>query len=145
MEKEIGSKLKSYPREVFFEGLRGEEILRLGKEELDQLVFLGEPIVFRIGSATLLGSFKVDGEQLTIELAQIEGGGEGVLPALASLTKRYAVLHGLLRVEWIVHAVFCAQPNLKLRRVLEHRGFSIKQIAGIGEAYYLVDFVQLSS
>ena len=100
---------------------------------------MGEPIVFRVGSASLLGSFKLNGEQLTIELAQIEGGGEGVLPALASLAKRYAVLHGLLRVEWIVHAVTCAKPNLKLRRVLDGRGFTIKNIAGVGEAYYLLD------
>jgi len=68
-----------------------------------------------------------------------------VLPALASVARRYAVLHGFLRVEWIVHAVTCANPNLKLRRVLEHRGFSIKRIAGIGDAYYYVDVVKLSS
>jgi hypothetical protein len=137
VEEEIGSKLKPHAREVLFEGLSAEEILR--EEEVNQFVLMGEPIVFRIGSASLLGSFKVNGEQLTIELAQIEGGGEGVLPALASLAKRYAVLHGLLRIEWIVHAVTCAKPNLKLRRVLDRRGFKVKNIAGVGEAYYLLD------
>lgn len=140
METEVGPKLK--PREILFEGLRDEEILSLAKEELDQLIFLGQPIVFRVGSATVLGSFAVNDEQLTVELAQIEGGGEGVLPALASLARRYAMLHGLLRVEWIVHAVSCAKPNLKLRRVLERRGFSIRQIAGTGEAYYFLDRVK---
>jgi hypothetical protein len=59
--------------------------------------------------------------------------------SLASLARRYAILHGLSRVEWIVHAVSCAKPNLKLRRVLERRGFAIKQIAEVGDAYYLVD------
>ena len=140
MEKEVGARAKS--REILFEGFREEDILSLSKEDVDQLIFVGEPIVFRVGSATVLGSFKVAGEQLTIELAQIEGGGEGVLPALASLARRYAVLHGLLRVEWIVHAVSCAKPNLKLRRVLERRGFSIKQITAIGEAYYFLDNVE---
>jgi hypothetical protein len=42
-------------------------------------------------------------------------------------------------VEWIVHAVSCAKPNLKLRRVLEHRGFIIETIDGIGEAYHLLE------
>jgi hypothetical protein len=63
-------------REVLFEGLRDEQILNLPKEEVDQLILLGEPIVFRVGSAILLGSFRADSEQLRIELAQIEGGGE---------------------------------------------------------------------
>jgi len=29
--------------------------------------------------------------------------------------------------------------DLKLRRVLEHRGFMIKEIEGIGEAYHLLE------
>jgi hypothetical protein len=45
----------------------------------------------------------------------------------------------LRAVEWIVHAVSCAKPNLKLRRVLHRRGFTIQQLAGVGEAYHFVD------
>jgi len=48
------------------------------------------------------------------------------------------VRRGLSAVEWIVHAVNCARPNPKLRRVLERRGFEVRDIAGIGEAYYFV-------
>ena len=76
-----------------------------------------------------------------IELAQIEGGGEGVLIGLASLAKRYAKLHGLSEIEWIVHAITCAKPNLKLRRVLERRGFVVRSIDGIGDAYHLIETV----
>ena len=126
-------------REVLFEGLSEQEILNLPQEELDNLVLLGEPLVFRAGSAVLPGSFKVTHDRLVIELAQIEGGGEGVLISLASLARRYAQLRKLTGVEWIVHAVTCAKPNLKLRRVLEHRGFSIEEIEGIGEAYHLIE------
>jgi hypothetical protein len=72
---------------------------------------------------------------LQVTLAQIEGGGEGVLPALSQLIENYARLQGLDGVEWIVHAVHCAKPNLKLKRVLERRGFAIKQI-GKTTAYY---------
>jgi len=129
------------PREVLFEGFREEEILNLPKETVEHLILLGEPIVFRVGSAVLLGSFKIHFNRLVVELAQIEGGGEGVLVSLASLSRRYAKLHGLTSVEWIVHAVSCAKPNLKLRRVLERRGFVIKQIEEVGEAYYLIDSV----
>src|SRR6266705_5054559 len=120
------------PREVLFEGFREEEILNLPKETVEHLILLGEPIVFRVGSAVLLGSFKIHFNRLVVELAQIEGGGEGVLVSLASLSRRYAKLHALTSVEWIVHAVSCAKPNLKLRRVLERRGFVIKQIEEVG-------------
>src|ERR1700722_20153551 len=118
--------------EVLFEGLPENEILKLPKETIEELVLIGEPLVFRVGSAVLLGSFKVEADRLVIELAQIEGGGEGVLVSLASLTRRYATLHGLSGVDWIVHAVSCAKPNLKLRRVLERRGVGGKQNAGGG-------------
>lgn len=128
-------------RKVLFEGLREEEILNLPREIVEQLILLGEPLVFRIGSAVVLGSFKIDTNRLVIELVQIEGGGEGVLPALASLAKRYTKLQQLSQIEWIVHALSCAKPNLKLRRVLERRGFVISQVAGVGEAYHLIDSV----
>jgi hypothetical protein len=72
---------------------------------------IGQPLVFRAGSATILGSFKRYTSRLVIELAQIEGGGEGVLISLAALVKRYATLNGLTEIEWIVHAVTCAKPN----------------------------------
>jgi hypothetical protein len=47
------------------------------------MLLLGEPIVFRIGTATLVGSFNVDCKKLVVELAQIEGGGEGMLVSLS--------------------------------------------------------------
>jgi hypothetical protein len=128
-------------RDVLFEGLTGQEILNLPQEEVERLILLGEPLVFRAGSAVLLGSFRIVRDRLVIELAQIEGGGKGVLVSLASLARRYAALRKLAEVEWIVHAVSCAKPNLKLRRVLEHRGFIIEEIAGVGEAYHLVEAV----
>lgn len=127
------------PREVLFEGFSEDEILALPKATMEALIVLGEPLVFRAGSATILGSFKVSSNRLVIELAQIEGGGEGVLVSLASVARRYAALRNLKDIEWIVHAVTCAKPNLKLRRVLEHRGFVVEQIAGAGEAYHLID------
>lgn len=126
-------------REVLFEGLREEEILNLPQEHVDKLILLGEPLVFRVGSAQLLGSFRIASNRLVIELAQIEGGGEGILISLASLAKRYATLRKLSAIEWVVHAVSCAKPNLKLRRVLERRGFEVRQVEDFGEAYYLLE------
>lgn len=129
-------------REILFDGLSEEQILSLPGDEVEQLILLGKPLVFRAGSATILGLFRISDRRLVIELAQIEGGGEGVLIAIASLASRYARLRQLTGVEWIVHAVTCAKPNLKLRRVLERRGFVIKQVAGVGEAYYLLDPIE---
>jgi hypothetical protein len=126
-------------REVRFEGLTEAEVLALPQEEVNGLILLGEPLVFRVGSATLLGSFRVTDKRLIIELAQIDGGGEGVLVALSTLARRYAFGNGLSSIEWIVHAVTCAKPNPKLRRVLEQRRFVIDDISGIGPAYHLID------
>jgi hypothetical protein len=103
------------------------------------LVLNGEPMVFRAGSATVLGEFRRDKDCLVIELAQIEGGGEGVLVSLWSLVHRYARLQKIETIEWIVHAVTCAKPNLKLRRVLDRRGFTVRDIPGIGQAYYYLE------
>ena len=126
-------------RESRFEGHSAEEILNLPKDTVEQLILIGEALVFRVGSAVLLGSFRINDNRLVIELAQIDGGGDGVLISLAALARRYAQLHELSGVEGIVHAVSCAKPNIKLRRMLEHRGFSIREVEGIGEAYYFLD------
>ena len=133
--------MMSMSHKVKFEGLTEDEILNLPKDSVEALIVIGEPLVFRAGSAVILGSFTLSSNRLIIELAQIEDGGEGVLISLASLTKRYARLNGLAEIEWIVHAVSCAKPNLKLRRVLEHRGFEVRQVEGVGQAYHLVDSI----
>jgi hypothetical protein len=61
------------------------------------------------------------------------------------LAKRYVTLRKLSGVEWIDHAVTCAKPNLKLRRVLERRGFVVKNVEGVGEADYLVSRLRARS
>jgi len=128
-------------KEILLEGFSPEEILRLPADQVEVLVFTGQPIVFRAGSATILGEFRLNTRTLVIELAQIEGGGEGVLIAIGSLARRYAQLHGLDAVEWIVHAVNCAKPNLKLRKILDRRGFTLREVPGIGQAYQYLDHV----
>jgi hypothetical protein len=125
--------------QIDIEGYTPEEILGLPDEQLDAFVLAGEPLVFRAGSAEILGEFKVRGSSLFVELAQIDGGGEGVLPALTSLAQKYARKRGLKKIEWVVHAINCAKPNLKLRRVMERRGFVVTEVKGVGQAYYLVD------
>lgn len=129
-------------KRIDIEGYTAEEILVLPDEQLDALALSGEPLVFRAGTAEILGEFKVSGESLIIELAQIDGGGEGVLPTLTSLANRYAKQRGLKKVEWIVHALNCAEPNLKLRRVMERRGFQVRDVEGVGKAYYLVSVIE---
>jgi len=91
--------------------------------------------VFKVGTANVLGQVRL-GDSLTIELAQIDGGGEGVLLTFSLLAEALARQRGIGAIEWIVHAVSCAKPNLKLRRVLEKRDFVVKELPGIGAAYY---------
>jgi hypothetical protein len=129
---------RSVQAKIFFEGFSAEEILALPAGQIDALILNGEPHVLRIGSATVRGEFRRSSGRLVIELAQIEGGGEGILTALSALALRYAKQQKIEAVEWIVHAVHCAHPNLKLRRMLERRGFTIRSLPDTGEAYYLL-------
>ena len=121
---------------MLIEGYTVDEVLQLSNEEMRMLVLRDEPLVFKVGSANLLGRFKVADDALVMELAHVDGGGEGALPSLASLASRYAKREGLAFVEWRVHAVHCAKPNVKLRRVLERRGFIVRQIDSVGECYW---------
>ena len=121
---------------IRIEGYTPDELLSVLDEEREQLVFSGRPVAFRIGSASVLGQFAIGGDAVAIELAQIDGGGEGVLPVLASVARRFARKRGLRAIEWFVYATHCARPNLKLRRVLEHRGFTVRDMPGRGVCYY---------
>ena len=129
-------------KQINIEGYSPEEIINLPDEQLDALVLAGEPLVFRAGTAEILGEFQIRDQSLFVELAQIDGGGEGVLPTLAALARSYARKRGLKKVEWIVHALNCAKPNPKLRRVMERRGFIVTEVEGVGQAYYLVDEIE---
>jgi len=64
--------------QIKFEGLTADELLQLQNDEVDVLVLSGNPMVFAVGSAKVLGSFAIKERVLHVELAQIDGGGEGV-------------------------------------------------------------------
>lgn len=131
----------SIAKEITFEGYSLEEILSMPMEDISNFVLVGEPLVFQIGSAKVLGEFRVKLDSLIVELAQIEGGGEGVLQFLWMLIEQYALKRQLNKVEWIVHAINCAKPNLKLRRVLEKKGFKVEYVDGIGDAYHYLNVI----
>lgn len=124
---------------LIIEGYTPDEILDMPNEELQAIVLSDEPLVFKAGSANLLGRFRVEGRALVLELAHVDGGGEGALPALAAIARRYAARERLASIDWRVHAVHCAKPNLKLRRVLERRGFEVVSVPGVGECYQVVE------
>ena len=53
-------------KEILFDGFTDDEILRLPAEQIEALVLNGEPVVFRAGSATVLGEFRRDQDRLVI-------------------------------------------------------------------------------
>jgi len=125
--------------EVLFEGYTEDELLALPKEQIEAMILTGQPVIFRAGSATILGEFIAEGNRLRIELAQIEGGGEGVLLVIRALARRYAQLHQLAAIEWVVDAVHLrsAEPQAPPRpgapRVRDQGA------AAVGEACYLFE------
>src|SRR5437763_7504599 len=86
-------------REILFQGFSRDEILRLPAEQIEKLILTGEPIIFSVGTARILGEFRLRDNYLLVTLAQIEGGGEGVLPSLWLLIEDYARSRSLKAVE----------------------------------------------
>ena len=123
-------------------GLTAEEWLALPDEEFDLFVFTSEPIVFDAGSAEILAQFKLASDRLILDLAHIDGGGEGVLPTIAAIAKRAARRRQLDKIEWLIHATRCASPNPRLRPVLERRGFVVEDIDGVGLIYRKVELLE---
>jgi hypothetical protein len=75
-------------KQITIEGYTTEELLHLPEEQIDAFLLCNEPVAFRVGSAEILGQFKVNNDSLVVELAHIDGGGEGVLPTIWSLAER---------------------------------------------------------
>ncbi len=127
-------------RGILIEGMTAQQIAELTPAELDGFVLSAQPIVFRAGTSEILAQFTVEGDTLRLELGHIDGGGEGVLPVLASAARKCARNRALQTIDWVVYAVSCPRPNLKLRRVLERRGFQKETFNGI-EAFRMMERV----
>ena len=125
--------------QIMIEGMPADELLRWPIEQLRSLLDLGRPIVFRAGTATVLAQVKITDRRLTIDLAHIDGGGEGVLPMLWRFGQRYADLENVLTIEWLVHAAHCATPSVRLSQLLLKMAFKIEKLAERGEVYRRVD------
>jgi hypothetical protein len=122
---------------VRIEGYTPDKLLALPQSELDPLIFAGRPLVVRVGTADILLECRHQGTRLTLDLAHIDGGGEGALPTLGAFADRFARSRGFSTIEWAVRATNCARPNERLRRVLVRRGFIVQDVPGLGECYYL--------
>ena len=105
------------------EGLSLTALKALPPDELDALLAFGRPITFRMGTATILAEFNKADRDLSVNLAHIDGGGEGVVVTLWKIIATYARDRGYQGVSWNVHALTCANPNPRLQRFLRERGF----------------------
>src|SRR6476659_3860012 len=110
---------------VLIEGIAADELLSWPLDKLRELLAVGRPIVFRAGSSTVLAAIQIEERRLIIELAHIDGGGEGVLPTLWRFGQSYARAERFVEIEWLVHATRCARPNPRLPAVLVKMGFTV--------------------
>ncbi len=62
----------------------------LPRDDLDTLLTFGRPITFRIGTANVLAEFNRAGNELAVNLAHVDGGGEGVLLVIWKAVEVYA-------------------------------------------------------
>ena len=105
------------------EGLSLDALRALPPGDLDELLAFGRPIAFRMGTATILAEFNKVNRDLAVNLAHIDGGGEGVLVSLWKIVTSYARERDYEGICWNVHALTCANPNPRLQRFLRARGF----------------------
>jgi hypothetical protein len=128
-------------KEIKVEGYTKEEINNFSDEMIDAYLFTGETIILKIGTAEILGIFQIMNNRIIIELAQIDGGGEGILPLISSLIEKFAVRRNIKEIEWIVHALNCAKPNKRLHKILELKGFIIEDVPNYCKAYHLIKYL----
>lgn len=121
---------------IRIEGYTSEELLGLPADTLDELVFVGRPIVVRVGSADVPAECQRRGTRLVVDLADTDGVGEGALPTLTRFIERFAARRGFEHVDWLVRATNCARPDEKLRRVLIRKGFAVRELPESGECYF---------
>jgi len=106
------------------EGISLKALKALPRDEQDTLLAFGHPLTFRIGTANILAEFNRTDHELIVNLAHIDGGGEGVLLLIWKAVENYAVDRGYLSLQWHVHALTCARPNPRLQHFLRRRGFA---------------------
>jgi hypothetical protein len=127
------------PEQLLIEGFRPDELPEALGPEVEAEVLNGRPMVARVGTAEVLISLNFDGGLFRVELAHVDGGGEGVIPALTAVLLRLARRRGATDIEWFVFATNCARPNPKLRPILERRGFMVRDFPDRGFCYYRRD------
>ena len=127
---------------LLVEGYHADDLPDALGPELEADVLSGRALVARVGSAQILMALRIADRTLTAEIAHVDGGGEGVLPALISLVIRFAKRRHLSAIEWQVLAATCANPNPRLQPILERCGFVVRDFPGIGKSYWRQDLVR---
>lgn len=121
-------------RELLIDGIEPNEIVNL--DDLEAYTLAGRPIVFSVGEAEVLAEFSKSGRVLSVEIAVVEQGGQGVLPVLIDTIERAALMREFHAIEWTILARNCSTPNPKLMRVLEKMGFEVRQLNSATEFYW---------
>jgi hypothetical protein len=105
------------------EGASLESLRAMPREDQDALLAFGRPISFVMGSATVLAQFDRREATLEVNLAHIDGGGEGVLLVLWKHIRAFAVERQFTTIRWNIFAATCAQPNPRLQQFLRSHEF----------------------
>jgi hypothetical protein len=108
---------------IRIEGLSLAELRSMAPEDQDILVPFGRALAFHIGTATILAEFLERDGGLVVNLAHIDGGGEGVLLPLWKTILGWARQRGRPFVRWNVFAATCAEPNPRLLAFLKSHEF----------------------
>lgn len=119
-------------------GMTLAELREMPDDDIDALLAFGRPITFRMGSADILAEFNACENTLQVNLGHIDEGGEGVLLRLWKLIETYARRRGFSSIDWNVHALTCANPNLRLQQFLRDRDFVERDDGRHGPVLHLI-------
>ncbi|WP_369994417.1 hypothetical protein [Winogradskyella sp.] len=126
--------------ELKIEGYTTKELENLVEtNDFETLIFSNTPVVINAGSAEILAQFHKENNELHIDLAHIDGGGEGVLISINSLARKYAIKKNYIAINWYVNATNCANPNPKLQRILKLKNYKVKSFKSKGSVFYKKD------
>lgn len=117
------------------DGFTPDELLALSG--IDELAITDGPITFRVGSSEVLAQFSLTDKVLRVEIAVVEGGGDGVLNSLIRVIERGARSRDIIAIDWVVYATNCADPNPKLTSVLDRLGFELGKLENGADCYRL--------
>jgi hypothetical protein len=125
----------SEKRDKVFERYTIEQVLSMSINELDEKIFMNDPVVLISKCIQILAIFEKEEEGIFIEVSHIYSESGFLLMSMWNLIEGYAKEKNCKYIKWIFYTINnLVDSNFK--KELIKKGFEVNNIEGIGQAYY---------